>query len=203
MVFACHREDISKAFVAVTLERLIKTTLPEELINDIKHKIRQPLKLVINETPIALRQSFHPYIYDRINDVNQTLCRNPANERFKYFAPKVPRSGSSIVDVSTCTYCQPFAVNKDQLSSFFINDLFFCDQVVFNETEFEYVGTSIYVQAINKVFHDMDYQVVFRDSRTFVHVCGDKASYVPLENLGKRVKMSVRYGVLILLMIVF
>ena len=43
------------------------------------------------------------------------------------------------------------------------------------------------------MFHDLEYAVVVRDSHSFVHVCADKASFIPLGSLGQRVEARVQF----------
>jgi len=56
----------------------------------------------------------------------------------------------------------------------------------------------VYVHAINKVFHELEYQIVKRDARSFVHVCADKASYVPVRNQGISVQETVQSFILLM-----
>jgi len=202
-IFACHRENVHDTFISVTLEKRIQKTSPTQLLKDIKDMISRPLKILINDKEYGLKQFFHPHLYDQYKDINNPMCVHPVDNQFKYYAPKVPREMSGLVDVSTCTYCRKLPVMDKQISSFFIRQLFYCEQVAFNESEFNQVGHSIHVPGIKKVFHDLDYQIVNRDTHSFVHVCADQASYVSQINKATRVELSVYLFVLVVTLKLF
>lgn len=199
-LFACHREDPRDTLITVTLERHVQTSSPNELLNNIKRILSRRVNAIVAHNEYKLKQQFHNHIYDSLN--LKSRCANPASAKFEWYAPKVPREGSEIINVSDCTYCMSIPVNETQNSSFFITELYYCDHVVFNETEFDYIGKSVYVKAIGKVFHEFDYQVVNRDSQSFVHVCADKASYVPVGNPSIRVQVIVRKYILLVIIVI-
>ena len=192
-LFVCHRENPRGTLIMVTLQRHVQTWPPKDFLKYVKQFLSRTIDERIALNRYKLKQSFHTHIYNQKWSLNTSICSNPESSKFMFDAPRAAPEGSEIIDASTCIYCQPISVNKTQMSSFFITELYYCNQVVFNETEFYYIGKSVYIHAINKVFHDLDYQIVVRDSQTFVHVCANKASYVPVRNPGIRVQVTVRY----------
>ena len=192
-MFACNKENRRDTLISVILERRMLSLSPKELLKYIKRMVTLPFHEMIAYNKHKLHQRFNKHFYNEQNDnSNSTLCANPASTAFDSYAPKVLKTDSKIIDESACIYCQPIPVNESKVSSFFITELYYCDQVVFNETEFERMGHSVYVHAINKVFHELEYQIVKRDARSFVHVCADKAAYVPVRNQGISVQETVQ-----------
>jgi len=190
---ACHTEHIARTFVTVTVERKAQKVEPKTLLKSIKHLLNKDVHVNISDTTVRyLAQKFHHSLYDdNLEDVSVSLCDNPYDNRFTWVAPFLPKDSAEKVDTSECSYCHRVPVNL-QTSSFFITNLFYCDQVVFNESEFENIGSAVHVHAINKTFLDLEYELVQRDSRAFVHVCADMASYFP-PSPGARVEIAVRH----------
>ena len=202
--FACYKENHRETFVNVVVERHMKTWSPNAFLTYIKQMLTRPIHTMIANTEYKLSQYLHTHVYDHKWDANVSMCANPASETFEFYAPKVPKTANSeVIDTSSCIYCQSIPDNVTQDSTFFITDLYYCDQVVFNETEFEYIGKSVYIHPINKVFHDLDYMVVARDSQSFVNVCADKASYVPVGNLGLRMQLNVLHYLVLVPTVIF
>jgi len=191
-LFACHKENQRYTFISVILERRVLSWSPKEFLQDIKRRLTLTLHETIGNIEFKLQQRFNKHFYSEMIESNKTLCANPASTNFDFYAPKVLKTDSKVIDESACIYCQLIPVNEFQASSFFITELYYCDQVVFNETEFERMGTSVYVHAVNKVFHEFEYQIVTRESSSFVHVCANKASYVPAKNQGISVQVTVQ-----------
>jgi len=118
----------------------------------------------------------------------------------------MPVASLGLVNASACTYCQQVFGDGDR-AYLIITELYYCNQVVFNESEFTFVGDSIYVPGVMRVFHDLEYDVVVQDSRLFVHVCADKASYVTLgnvaaESVGVRLQLFILIVVIVFLVVV-
>jgi len=197
-MFACHGESLSGTFISVTL---FTRVMQSSLINFLKtvfQLIDQPLKVLINNKEHVLKQSFLKHLYNRIKqyDISFEGCKNNMVDTFNFFAPKIPVASLGLVNASSCTYCQQVFGEGDR-SVLKITELYYCNQIVFNESEFTFVGDSIYVPGVRKVFHDLEYDVVVRDSQSFVHVCADKASYIPLRSLSQRVEARVQLFVLV------
>jgi len=201
---ACHKENPRKTLITVTLERVVLSSSPKEFLKYIKQMLALPIDEMIVNKQYRLQQRLHKHIYNNETvNVNTSLCTNPASPTFNFYAPKLLKNSSEIIDESACMYCQTFPVNGSRVSSFFITELYYCDQVVFNDTEFERIGKAVYVHSINKVFYDLDYQIVTRDSRSFVHVCADKALYVPVKSPGVSVQVTVESLILLLFCEIF
>ena len=193
-ISACHRESLSETFVSVNLFKRVDEQLSSiKFLKTISEHIHRPIKVSINNQKYILKQSQHKHLYNRMlenNNDGYDGCKNRADDTFNFFAPKIPGAKLGLVNASSCTYCQDVfgGSDKDYLT---VTELYYCDQVVFNESEYEFVGDSIFVPGVRKVFHDLEYDVVVKDSRSFVHVCADKASYVPTGNRAQRVKVHL------------
>ena len=198
-LFACHKENQRYTFISVILERRVLSWSPIEFLQDIKRRLTLPLHETIGNIGFKLQQRFNKHFYSEMIESNNILCANPASTNFDFYAPKVLKTDAKVIDKSACIYCQLIPVNEFQASSFFITELYYCDQVVFNETEFERNGNSVYVHAVNKVFHEFEYQIVTRESSSFVHVCANKASYVPVKNQGISVQVTVQSFIFLML----
>jgi len=133
-LFACHKENHCETFVNVVLERHMKTWSPNAFLTYIKQMLTRPIDAMIANTEYKLAHYLHTHVYDHKRDANVAMCANPASETFEFYAPKVPKTtNSEMIDSSSCIYCQSIPVNVTQDSTFFITDLYFCDQIVFNE----------------------------------------------------------------------
>ena len=206
---ACMRENLSGTFLSVNLLKNVDQSSPNKFLETISQLINRPLKVSINNKKHILKQSHHKHLYTRVQKYDNTGfdgCRNNIDNTFNFFAPKMPVASLGLVNASACTYCQQMFGDGDR-AYLIITELYYCNQVIFNESEFTFVGDSIYVPGVRRVFHDLEYDVVVQDSRLFVHVCADKASYVTLgneaaESVGVRLQLFILIVVIVFLVVV-
>ena len=153
-MFACHKESLSGTFISVTMYTRVTQSSPNKFLETISQLINRPLKVTINNKEHILKQSHHKHLYTRVQMYDNTgfdFCRNNIDDTFNFFAPKMPVASLGLVNASSCTYCQQVFEQGDW-SYLIITELYYCNQVVFNESEFTFVGDSIYVPGIRRCF---------------------------------------------------